>query len=294
LPVPWFDGFQKRTISTSGTEIHLITAGSGPALLLLHGYPQTHLMWRHLAPRLAERFTVVAPDLRGYGESGKPATDATHSPYSKRAMAADMAEVMTALGHDRFSVVGHDRGGRVAHRLARDHRARVARLSVLDICPTLDMYERTDMDFATGYYHWYFLIQPFDFPERLIGADPGYYMARKMALARNASAFPEDVMAEYRRHFSKPETIHATCEDYRASATLDLDHDRADRDRPLSIPIQVLWGGQGVVGRTFDPIAIWSPYTDEKVSGTALPCGHFLAEEEPEETLAHLLPFLEG
>lgn len=289
-----FEGFTKHRVPTSGTEIELVAGGSGPAVLLLHGYPQTHLMWRHLAPVLAERFTVVAPDLRGYGESGKPATDAQHAPYSKRAMALDMAEVMTALGHERFSVVGHDRGGRVGHRLARDHRDRVEKLSVLDICPTLDMYERTDMAFAIAYYHWFFLVQPHDFPERLIAGDPAYYMSRKMALAQKGEAFPPEVIAEYLKHFSKPETIHATCEDYRAAAGIDLEHDRADRDQALDIPVQVLWGANGVVGRTYEPIDVWLPYTKRDVSGAALPCGHFLAEEAPEETLAHLLPFLEG
>jgi len=290
----FFDGFAEHRIATEGTEIKAITGGTGPAILLLHGYPQTHLMWRHLAPRLAERFTVVAADLRGYGESGKPESAPDHAPYSKRAMAADMAAVMTELGHERFAVVGHDRGGRVAHRLARDHRDRVARLCTLDICPTLDMYERTDMDFAVAYFHWFFLVQPFDFPERMIGADPAFYLAKKMALAQKGDAFPEAVIAEYVRHFSRPETIHATCEDYRAAATIDLEHDRADRTDRLEIPILALWGANGVVGRLYDPISIWSAYTTKEVTGAALPCGHFLPEEAPEETLAQLLPFLEG
>ena len=179
-------GFESRRVIGAGAEIDVAVSGSGPAVLLLHGYPETKLMWRHVAPVLAQRFTVVAPDLRGYGDSEKPVSTEDHAPYSKRAMAADMAAVMTALGHRSFSVVGHDRGARVGHRLARDYRDRVTKLSVLDICPTLDMFERTDMAFATAYYHWFFLIQPFDYPERMIGADPGYYLNRKMRLAANA------------------------------------------------------------------------------------------------------------
>ena len=254
-------------------------------------------MWRHVAPELARRFTVVAPDLRGYGASGKPPTDTEHRPYSKRAMALDMAEVMTALGHHRFAVVGHDRGGRVAHRLARDHRDRVSKLGVLDICPTLDMYERTDMAFAQAYYHWFFLVQPYDLPERLIGADPAYYLQKKLAASAGAAggaAFPPAVMAEYLRHYARPETIHAICEDYRASAGIDLEHDRADRELPLDVPILALWGADGVVGRSYDVPAVWRRYTTAAVSGTALPCGHFLPEEAPEATMAALLPFLEG
>jgi haloacetate dehalogenase len=290
----WFDGFDRRDVTTSGTVIHVRAGGSGPPLLLLHGHPETHLMWRHLAHRLAERFTVVAADLRGYGASGKPPSDGDHAPYSKRAMARDMAEVMTALGHRRFMVAGHDRGGRVAHRLARDHRDRITRLAVLDICPTLDMYERTDMAFARAYYHWFFLIQPYDYPERMIGADPAFYLRAKLGRAAAAGAFPADVVAEYLRHFARPETIHAVCEDYRASAGIDLEHDRADRDRPLDIPVLALWGADGVVGRTFDVAAVWQAYTTRPVQGTAIPGGHFLAEEAPDETLAALLPFLEG
>lgn len=290
----WFDGFETRDVATSGTVIRTCSGGSGPPVLLLHGHPETHLMWRHIAPVLAERFTVVMADLRGYGDSGKPPTDREHAAYSKRAMALDMAEVMTAYGHDRFAAVGHDRGGRVAHRLARDHRDRVSRLAVLDICPTLDMYERTDMAFARAYYHWFFLIQPYDLPERMIGADPAFYLRAKLASAAGDGVFPVEIAAEYLRHYARPETIHAICEDYRASAGIDLDHDRADRDRVLELPIQALWGACGVVGRSYDVLALWQAYTTGEVSGTALPCGHFLAEEAPAETLAALLPFLEG
>lgn len=290
----WFDGFDSREIATSGTQIHARTAGSGPPVLLLHGHPETHLMWRHVAPALANRYTVVMADLRGYGASGKPPTASDHAPYSKRAMARDMAEVMAALGHERFAVVGHDRGGRVAHRLARDHRDRVSRLAVLDICPTLDMYERTDMAFAQAYYHWFFLIQPYDLPERMIGADPAYYLRAKLKSSAGSDVFPVEVVAEYLRHYARPETIHAICEDYRAGAGIDLDHDRADRAEPVAVPILALWGAKGVVGRTYDVPAVWRPYTTGPVTGASLPCGHFLPEEAPDETLAALLPFLEG
>jgi haloacetate dehalogenase len=291
--VIWFDGFAVRDITTSGSVVRVRVGGVGPPVLLLHGHPETHLMWRHLAPELAQRFTVVAADLRGYGESGKPPTTADHAPYSKRSMALDMAEVMTALGQDRFAVVGHDRGGRVAHRLARDHRNRVAKLAVLDICPTLDMYECTDMAFARAYYHWFFLIQPYDLPERMIGADPAYYLRSKLASSAGSDVFPVEVVAEYLRHYARPETIHAICEDYRASAGIDLEHDRADRGRLLDVPILALWGAKGVVGRTFDVLDVWRRYTTEEVSGAPLPCGHFLPEEAPEATLAALMPFLE-
>jgi haloacetate dehalogenase len=251
-------------------------------------------MWRHLVPELARRFTVVAADLRGYGQSGKPPTTVDHAPYSKRSMALDMAEVMTALGYERFAVVGHDRGGRVAHRLARDHRDRVSKLAVLDICPTLDMYERTDMSFAQAYYHWFFLIQPYDLPERMIGADPAFYLRSKLASSAAADVFPVDVVAEYLRHYVRPETIHAICEDYRASAGIDLEHDKADRDVLLDVPILALWGAKGVVARTYDVLDVWRCYTTAAVSGAPLPCGHFLPEEAPEATLAALMPFLES
>lgn len=289
-----FDDFEVRDIATSGSVVHLRVGGSGPAVLLLHGHPETHLMWRHLVPELARRFTVVAADLRGYGQSGKPPTTVDHAPYSKRSMALDMAEVMTALGYERFAVVGHDRGGRVAHRLARDHRDRVSKLAVLDICPTLDMYERTDMSFAQAYYHWFFLIQPYDLPERMIGADPAFYLRSKLASSAAADVFPVDVVAEYLRHYVRPETIHAICEDYRASAGIDLEHDKADRDVLLDVPILALWGAKGVVARTYDVLDVWRCYTTAAVSGAPLPCGHFLPEEAPEATLVALMPFLES
>jgi haloacetate dehalogenase len=290
----WFEGFETRDVATSETTVHVRTGGAGPPVLLLHGHPQTHLMWRHVAPALADRHTVVAADLRGYGASGRPPTDAEHVPYSKRAMARDMAEVMTALGHERFAVVGHDRGGRVAHRLARDHRDRGTRRAVLDICPTLDMYERTDMAFARAYYHWFFLIQPYDLPERMIGADPAFYLQTMLGRSGAKGPFPPEVRAEYLRHLARPDTVHAICEDYRASAGIDLAHDREDRHRPVEIPILALWGADGVVGRAYDVPSVWRKYTSSTVTAAAVPCGHYLPEEAPAETLAALSPFLKG
>ena len=286
-----FPGFAERRISTAGAEINLVIGGHGPPLLLLHGYPQTHAMWHKIAPRLAAHFTVVCTDLRGYGDSAKPPSEADHRSYSKRAMAQDQVEVMEALGFKRFALAGHDRGGRVAHRLALDHPARVARLAVLDISPTAAMYAKTDKAFATAYYHWFFLIQPYDLPERLIGADPAYYLRKKLGGWGSAiDHFDRRAYAEYERCFSDPATIHASCEDYRAAATLDLEHDAADAGRKLSCPLLVLWGTKGVVHRLFDPVADWKSVAND-VRGKVLSCGHYLAEEAPDETYAELLAF---
>jgi haloacetate dehalogenase len=289
-----FPGFATRRIATSGAEIHCAVGGNGPPLLLLHGYPQTHAMWHRIAPRLAERYTVVCADLRGYGDSSKPASDATHVAYSKRAMAQDMVKVMRALGHARFRLVGHDRGGRVSHRLCVDYPDAVERVAVLDISPTRAMYLGTTQAFATAYYHWFFLIQPFDLPERLIGADPGYYLRRKLGgWGSSASVFDPRAFAEYERCFADTATIHATCEDYRAAASIDLEHDAADvaAGRKLRCPLLVLWGDRGVVHRLFAPIADWAEVAVD-VRGRALSCGHYLAEEAPAETHAELDGFL--
>jgi len=286
------ENFEQSRITTSGAEINLRKAGQGPPLLLLHGYPQTHVMWHRIASALAERFTVVLTDLRGYGDSAKPPGGIDHEAYSKRAMALDQAEVMTALGFEEFAVVGHDRGARVGHRLALDHGSRVTKLAVLDIAPTLAMYERTDMAFASAYYHWFFLIQPYDLPERLIGAAPDYYLEKKIGKwSRGEGCFDPAALAEYKRCFRDPETIHATCEDYRAAAGIDLEHDRADLDRKLACPLLVLWGAEGVIERSYPVLEIWRERAQD-VTGKALPCGHFLAEEAPSETLAELLEFL--
>lgn len=286
------DRFELARIKTAGAEINLRHGGSGDPLLLLHGYPQTHAMWHGVAPALAERFHVICPDLRGYGDSSKPQSTADHASYSKRAMAQDMVEVMSALGYDSFAVAGHDRGGRVAHRLALDHPDRVRRACVMDIAPTLHMFEYTDQQFATGYYHWFFLIQPNGLPETLIGADPDYYLASKLGQWSGADAvFDPEALAEYRRCFRNPATIHASCEDYRAAASIDLEHDRADLDVRIECPLLALWGASGFVNRMYDVLATWRARA-RHVEGRAIDSGHFLAEENASEVVAELDAFL--
>ncbi len=288
-----FPGFAPKRIRTTGTEIHCVVGGTGPPLLLLHGYPQTHAMWHKVAPALAREYTVVCADLRGYGDSGKPASDETHAAYSKRSMAQDMVEVMTALGFPRFRLAGHDRGGRVAHRLCVDHLDAVERVAVLDISPTRTMFAETNQAFATAYYHWFFLIQSFDLPERMIGADPTFYLHRKIgAWSGGLKLFDPRALAEYERCFVDPATIHATCEDYRAAASIDLAHDDADvaAARKVRCPLLALWGDKGVVNRMFSPLSDWRAVADD-VRGRALPSGHFLAEEAPEGTLQELQTF---
>jgi haloacetate dehalogenase len=291
-----FEGFSRRRIEGEGAEINLVTGGSGPPLLLLHGYPQTHAMWHRVAPALAERFTVVASDLRGYGDSGKPAAGDAFAGYSKRAMAADQVRVMQALGFDRFGVVGHDRGGRVGHRLAADHPTRVERLTVIDIAPTLHMYLHATEAFARAYWHWFFLILPPPEPERMIGADPEAFW--RFICGRGSAGlapFAAPALAEYLRCFRDPETIRASCDDYRAATGIDLEHDRADvaAGRRLSCPVQALWGAHGVIERCFQPMAAWRERAD-RISGRSLPGGHYLAEELPEATAAELIGFHAG
>lgn len=287
-----FPGFETRRVRTRGATIHLVHGGDGPPVLMLHGYPQTHAMWHKVAPALARDYTVVCADLRGYGDSSKPRGLPDHSNYSKRAMAADMVEVMQALGFARFHVVGHDRGARVGHRLARDHGARVASLTVMDISPTLTMYERTNKDFATAYWHWFFLIQPAPLPERLLaGHVPDYILARLGRGRAGLRPFSPAARREYVRCFRDPRAIHASCEDYRAAATIDLAHDRADLRRKIRMPVLVLWGKHGVIEKMFDPLADWRAVATD-VRGRALDCGHFLPEEKPREVLAELRRFL--
>lgn len=291
-----FEGFEARKLAGAGTEIQVQVGGSGPPLLLLHGHPQTHAIWQRVAGPLAERFTVVAADLRGYGGSGRPASDERHTPYSKRSMAADFPAVMRSLGFGRFRVMAHDRGARVAHRLAADHGDCVERVVLLDIAPTLAMYEQTSMAFATAYWHWFFLIQPAPFPETLIGADPAFYL-RSLMGGRHAGLgpFTAEALAEYEANLRDPKSRHAMCEDYRAAAGIDLEHDRADREagRRLPMPLLVLWGDKGVIGRCFDPLAEWQRVAAD-VRGAALPCGHYIPEEAPQALLAAALPFLEA
>jgi len=285
-------GFRRDRMRVGDVEVAYASAGAGPPLLLLHGYPQTHLMWRHVAPALARRFTVVAADLRGYGESSKPAGDPDHARYAKRAMADDQVGLMGALGFERFAVVGHDRGARVAHRMALDHPAAVERLGVLDIVPTRHLFENVDQAFAAAYYHWFFLIQPDGLPERMIGADPDWFL-REILRRWSAidGAIEEEAVAAYSAAFADPAAIHASCEDYRAAASIDLEHDRADAGRLLECPTLVLWGARGAMGRLYDVGEIWRAYAAD-VTAATVPAGHFVAEEDPAGTLAVLEAFL--
>ena len=290
-----FPNFRTLQVEIDPTvTINAIVGGAGPPLLLLHGHPQTLAIWHRVAPRLAQHFTVVACDLRGYGDSSRPQGDPDHANYSKRAMAADMVAVMRSLNFETFSVLAHDRGARVAHRLALDHPQAVERMALLDIAPTLAMYEQTSDAFARAYWHWFFLIQPAPLPERLIEADPAAYVRDVMG-KRSAGLAPFDprALAEYQRCLALPGAAHGICEDYRAAATIDLEHDRFDRDagNRLALPLMVLWGEQGVVGRCFDPLAEWQRVAAD-VQGGALPCGHYIAEEAPDTLLERVLPFL--
>jgi haloacetate dehalogenase len=287
------EGFNSERVSIEAVEVNIAHAGSGPPLLLLHGFPQTHVMWHTVAPKLTANFHVICADLRGYGDTAKPAGAPDHANYSKRAMAADMVSLMDRLGYQTFSVAGHDRGARVAHRLALDHPARVTRLCVMDIAPTLHMFEHTDQAFATGYYHWFFLIQLNGLPEHMIGADPEWYLREKLARwSAPGARFDEKAVADYVRCFSRPDAIHAACEDYRAAAGIDLDHDRSDREagKKIICPLLVLWGSRGFVARSYDVLAVWRQYATQ-VEGRAVDCGHFLPEERPDDVIAELEQF---
>lgn len=271
---------------------------SKPPLLLLHGHPQTHLIWHKVWPVLAQQFTLVAPDLRGYGDSDKPASDASvnHAPYSKREMARDMVGLMQSLDYPRFRVLAHDRGARVTHRMMLDHADAVDRATLLDIAPTLAMYEQTSMEFARAYFHWFFLIQREPLPETMIEATPEFFIEKMMG-NRHAglAAFAPEALAEYRRCIRLPGIAHAICEDYRAAATIDLEHDRADRvaGRKVTQPLQVLWGANGVIEKCFKPLDDWARVAIN-VRGSALPCGHYIPEEAPDALLAAAMPFLHG
>ena len=279
-------GFVQRRVRASGAAINLRIGGEGPPLLLLHGYPQTHVMWHKVAPQLARDYTVVCPDLRGYGDSSKPRGLPDHSNYSKRAMALDMVGVMESLGFVAFHVVGHDRGARVAHRLARDHGRRVRTLTVLDISPTLKMYESTNMQFAKAYYHWFFLIQEAPLPEKMLSSVGINYILTRLGRGKSGiKVFDRRAMAEYARCFD----AHATCEDYRAAATIDLVHDRKNRQK-ITMPVLALWGRQGVIAALFNCLQDWREVATD-VRGRALPCGHFIPEERPRELVAELRRF---
>jgi haloacetate dehalogenase len=293
VPLPGL--FRQMTVRAAGVRINTLVGGSGSPVLLLHGYPQTHIMWHHVAPLLAEHHTVVLTDLRGYGDSGKPSGGTNHESYAKRAMAWDQVLVMRELGFTEFAVVGHDRGGRVGHRMALNHPQYVTKLSVLDIVPTRHAFRTADMAFGLGYWHWFFLAQQEPLPEHLLGADPeGWIRGRLSALRRGGRQFDPTAMAEYVRCFRDPAAIHGSCEDYRAAAGTDLADDDASaaRGEKVTAPLLVLWGEHGFVGRHYgDVLAIWREYAT-KVDGFSLPSGHYLPEEVPEETAAALLEFL--
>ena len=286
-----FEGFEHRKVETSGAAINLVVGGSGPALLLLHGYPQTHTMWHKVAPRLAEDFTVVAADLRGYGDSDKPAGDSEHFNYSKRAMARDQAEAMENLGFDTFFLAGHDRGARVSHRLTKDYPERIRKLATLDIIPTHRMFQIVNKEMASNTYHWFFLIQPYDFPERVIGAGADFFIRSGFQRFPNwESIFPFEALEEYVRCSTDPDTIHAICEDYRAGASIDLVHDDEDFENKITCPHLALWSDRGYVGRTQDVLAVWSDYSTN-VKGHSVPSGHYIAEELPDVTYETLKTF---
>ena len=288
----WFDDFELRDFSVNGIRLAARVPRAGmrgkPVLFLLHGFPQTHVMWHRVAKSLSPDFDLVLPDLRGYGDSAKPVGDKEHLNYSKRTMANDIVGLADALGVQRFGLGGHDRGGRVAHRLALDHPSRVSHLCVMDIAPTLDMYAATNFDFAQAYYHWFHLTQPSPLPEQMIGGNPLPYLHKKLGGwgTGGTQHLEPQALAEYERCFCKPETIHALCEDYRASASIDLVHDRASRERGEKIACDalVLWGAKGVVHKMFDPLKLWQAQCAAQVTGQALDSGHFNAEEQPDET----------
>jgi haloacetate dehalogenase len=288
-----FEGFEEFDIAATGARIHGRRGGSGPPVLLLHGIPETHLMWHRVAPRLAERFTVVVTDLRGYGDSGKPPSTPDHAPYSMRALAVDQVEVMNKLGYEQFSVVGHDRGARCGYRMALDHPHAVKRLAVLDIVPTGDAFRHANMDFSLGYWVWSFLAAAEPVPEKLIASDPSVLVDHMLdSWSEIPDTFPAEVRAEYIAKFNDAATVHAICEEYRAAATLDYQHDEADRGkRRIACPVLALWGQAGAVGAWYQPLEIWRTWA-HNVQGGPVPAGHFIPEEAPEETTRRLIEFL--
>ncbi|SDC24962.1 alpha/beta fold hydrolase [Belnapia rosea] len=291
----FFEGFTLEHREANGQRIRMRRGGSGPPLLLLHGNPQTHAMWHKLAPTLARRFTVIAPDIRGYGFSAKPPAMPDSAGMAKRAMAQDLAALMTDLGHERFTVVSHDRGARVAHRLALDHPARVERLCTMDIIPTLAHFERTTMEFALGYYHWFFLAQPHDKPERMILRDvEDWFDLHTSREPKDRSFFHPEARADYLAALREEGTVRSICEDYRAAVGIDLEHDRASRaaGQKVQCPLLALWGAKGSIPKWYEPLAIWRDYASGEVTGGGVNSGHYLAEEAPEEVLIWLGRFL--
>ncbi|WP_142847057.1 alpha/beta fold hydrolase [Telmatospirillum sp. J64-1] len=288
-----FQGFVEERIEGEGAFLFVRRAGpqDAPPLVLLHGYPQTSAMWHRVAPELARSYQVICPDLRGYGRSDKPISNPSHEPYSKRAMARDIVAVMRRLGHERFLVGAHDRGARVAHRLGLDHPERVIAMTLLDIAPTREMYAGTTAKFAQAYWHWFFLIQNHPIPEQMIGADPeGYWKLKCFNQAGGGTPFAPEALAEYLAAFSDPSAIHASCEDYRAAASIDIDHDDADQGRKLAMPVLALWARRGVIESCFDALDLWRQRA-ERVEGRALDATHYMAEEIPDEIVAQMTSF---
>ena len=289
----FFDGFDLEQILVPDGSLRVRHGGKGPALLLLHGNPQTHAMWNAVAPALAENFTVVCPDLRGYGYSHKPEASADHAAYAKRNMASDMVALMDHLGHEQFYLAGHDRGARVSHRLALDHPNRIRKLAVLDIVPTIEHFERTDADFAMGYYHWFWLAQPYPYPEMLITKAPEDWFKAHTSRGPKNDFFHTDAMADYLAAVRDPDMVRGMCEDYRAAATIDLDHDRASRaaGEKIDCPLLALWGATGKIDKWYAPLEIWADYCTAGVAGGPLPSGHYLAEEAPDEVITQFKKF---
>ena len=288
-----FHEFVHERIEGDGATLFVRRAGpqDAPPIVLLHGYPQTSAMWHGVAPILARSYQVICPDLRGYGQSDKPASNASHQPYSKRVMANDIVAVMRRLGHERFLIGAHDRGARVAHRLGLDHPDQVAAMILLDIAPTREMYAHTSVEFARAYWHWFFLTQPSPLPEKMIGADPEVFWKLKcFNQAKGKTPFSPEALAEYLSAFADPDAIHASCEDYRAAASIDIEHDDADLGRKLAIPILALWAKRGVIETCFDALSLWRQRA-EKVEGEALDATHYMAEEIPEEVAARMSDF---
>ena len=294
------NNFKEEKIKVNGIEINCkYTKNSEKEenkipLLLIHGYPQTHTMWHKIVEKLSKKYTIICPDLRGYGDSSKPKGDSEHILYSKKTMAKDMIELMDYFGFDKFYVAGHDRGARVTHRMCLDYPRRVLKACVMDITPTYHMFKNTDQAFATGYYHWFFLIQGDNLPETLIGSNSRYYLEEKLKRwsakdAKYETIFNKLAVDEYVRCFDK-ESIHSTCEDYRAGASIDMNDDEKDRNRKITMPLLVLWGEKGFVNRTYDVINVWEEYAND-VRGKSLDCGHFLAEEKSDEVTIELLEF---
>ena len=288
-----FNNFKKAIAKVNGIKINYRIAGNGPPVLLLHGYPQTHIMWREVAPLLAKNYTVVCSDLRGYGDSEKPISDDEHKTYSKSVMGKDQHELMNYLEFDKYYLVGHDRGARVAHRMAIDYQEAIQKLIVLDIVPTLHVFENTEQTLARRYYHWFFLIQPYPHPETLINNSVEFYLKSKLAMWGSREGFiSEEALSEYLRCFSNKDTIHASCEDYRAGASIDLVEHKRDYEKKIKCPLLVLWGKKGTVEELYNPIEVWKNWANN-VSGEALECGHFLPEEKPKETYQYIIDFFD-